>query len=256
MRRGCEPWAGTPDCAPMREQPMLVSQLAERIAERIRSGAYPAGSRLRQEALAQQFDVSRTPVREALQQLEARGLVVHSARQGVVVRTPSPVEIREAYLVRAELEGLAAELAAEWLTEEDFAALHAAQARYGAAMRQHAMRQREVEAAPGAEAEAPSNWLAENDAFHAVILRASGNARLRATVDELNAGAARSFSFAALGIAVGELRENIAQHDAIIAALERRDGVESRRVMAHHIRRSGEIFARWVERRAAEVPPE
>jgi len=233
---------------------MLVSQLAERIAERIRSGTYPAGSRLRQEALAQQFDVSRTPVREALQQLEARGLVVHSPRQGVVVRTPSPVEIREAYLVRAELEGLAAELAAEWLTEEDFAALHAAQARYGAAMRLHATRQREAD--PRAEAGTSSNWMAENDAFHAIILRASGNARLRATVDELNAGAARSFSFAALGIAVGELRENIAQHDAIVAALERRDGIEGRRVMVHHIRRSGEIFARWVERRAAELPPE
>lgn len=231
-----------------REPALLVSQLAERIAERIRSGGYPAGSRLRQEALAAEFNVSRTPVREALQQLEARGIVVHNARQGVVVRAPSPLEIREAYLVRAELEGVAAELAAEWLTEDDFAALRAWQERYRVAMTEHALRQRgDAQDPPPA-----TNWVAENAGFHAVILRACGNGRLRATVEELNATAARNFSFAALGIEVGQLRENIAQHDAIIAALERRDGVESRRVMVHHIRRSGEIFARWIERQAEE----
>lgn len=226
---------------------MLVGQLAERIAERIRSGIYPAGSRLRQEALAQEFDVSRTPVREALQQLEARGIVIHNARQGVVVRAPSPVEIREVYLVRAELEGVAAELAVDWLTDDDFTALHASQERYRQAMTQHQLRQQ------GAASPGTANWLAENDAFHEVILRACGNARLRSTVAELNATAAQNFSLAALGIAVGQLRENIAQHDAIIAALERRDGVESRRVMVHHIMRSGEIFARWIERLAAET---
>ena len=78
------------------------------------SGALPLGSRLRQEALATEFGVSRTPVREALRKLQATGFVQLDARTAArVVRGPTAREVREAYEVRAELEGLAAELAAD-----------------------------------------------------------------------------------------------------------------------------------------------
>ncbi len=89
-----------------------ADDLAAALQNRILVGDYPVGTRLRQELLAAEFGVSRMPVREALHKLEALGLVEITPRRGAFIRGPSTEEIREAYVVRAELEGLAAELAA------------------------------------------------------------------------------------------------------------------------------------------------
>ena len=80
------------------------------------SGEIPVGARLRQEHLAAEYAVSRTPVREALRKLQATGTVLLRPNQGAIVRGPTVRDIREAYEVRAELEALAAELAASWIT--------------------------------------------------------------------------------------------------------------------------------------------
>ena len=85
----------------------LVGSLADRISTKIFAGEYPPGSRLRQEALAEEFSVSRTPIREALRQLEAKGVIQHRPNQGAIVLAPNARDIRDAYQVRAELEGLA-----------------------------------------------------------------------------------------------------------------------------------------------------
>ena len=73
---------------------------------------------LRQEQLSEQYQVSRTPVREALRRLAALGLVQFIPNRGVRVRTLSRDELREAFLVRAELESLATELATPKMTAE------------------------------------------------------------------------------------------------------------------------------------------
>ena len=104
-----------------------VSELAENILSRILAGEFPPGKPLRQEALAEQFEVSRTPVREALRQLEARGVVVQRPGFGATVRDLNARDVREAYQVRAELEGLATELAVDWLTDEQLERIRAAQ---------------------------------------------------------------------------------------------------------------------------------
>jgi len=98
--------------------PKLIEDLANRIQAKIVAGEYPPGTRLKQEVLAQQFDVSRTPIREALSRLEAKGIVSQAQRRSAVVRAPSSREISEMYQVRAELEGLAAQLAARWITDQ------------------------------------------------------------------------------------------------------------------------------------------
>src|SRR3989442_13198220 len=105
------------------EMPMLTSTKADDIAlvieEAIVSGELAPGSVLRQEQLSEQFKVSRTPIREALRRLAALGLVDFVPNRGVRVRMISREELHEAFLVRAELEGLATELAAERMTPED-----------------------------------------------------------------------------------------------------------------------------------------
>src|SRR5918911_5473676 len=100
------------------------------IEEAIVSGELAPGSVLRQEQLSEQFNVSRTPIREALRRLAALGLVDFVPNRGVRVRTISREELHEAFLVRAELEGLATELAATRMTPEDLLELEAAEGRF------------------------------------------------------------------------------------------------------------------------------
>src|SRR5258707_14873747 len=96
-----------------------ADDIAGLIEEAIVSGELAPGSVLRQEQLAERFGVSRPPVREALRKLAALGLVSFIPNRGVRVRTLSHEELREAFLVRAELEALVTELAARKLTNEE-----------------------------------------------------------------------------------------------------------------------------------------
>ena len=88
-----------------------ADEIAYALEEAIVSGEIEPGSILRQESLSEQYDVSRTPIREALRRLAALGLVQFVPNRGVRVRTLSREELREAFLVRAELESLATALA-------------------------------------------------------------------------------------------------------------------------------------------------
>src|SRR2546423_827431 len=83
-----------------------ADDIAVLIEEAIVSGELAPGSVLRQEQLSERFGVSRTPVREALRKLAALGLVSFEPNKGVRVRTLSHDDLREAFLVRAELEAL------------------------------------------------------------------------------------------------------------------------------------------------------
>ena len=93
------------------------------IEEAIVSGELEPGTVLRQEQLSEQFNVSRTPIREALRRLAALGLVSFVPNRGVRVRTISREELHEAFMVRAELEALATEVAAD---EDDGRGSHGA----------------------------------------------------------------------------------------------------------------------------------
>ena len=107
-----------------------ADDLALALEEAIVSGEIAPGTVLRQEQLSEQYRVSRTPVREALRRLAALGLVSFVPNRGVRVRTLSREELREAFLVRAELESLATELATPRITAEGLAALDYAEKRF------------------------------------------------------------------------------------------------------------------------------
>ncbi len=98
-----------------KDEPIAL-RISRALAERIISGALAAGSRLPQDAVAEEFDASHVPVREAFRRLEAQGLVVSEPRRGVRVAGFSPEEVREVAEMRAALEVLALRHAAPHLT--------------------------------------------------------------------------------------------------------------------------------------------
>src|SRR5436190_19543071 len=138
------------------------------IEEAIVAGELEPGTVLRQEQLSEQFNVSRTPIREALRRLAALGLVSFVPNRGVRVRTISREELHEAFMVRAELEGLATEVAATKMTPEQLAELDEAERRFSTISQE--LRGRE----PGDERRSiMGEWVRANHAVHDVIYRAA-----------------------------------------------------------------------------------
>jgi DNA-binding GntR family transcriptional regulator len=155
------------------------------IEEAIVSGELEPGTVLRQEQLSEQFNVSRTPIREALRRLAALGLVSFVPNRGVRVRTISRDELHEAFMVRAELEALATEVAATKITKEELAELEEVEQHFAQISRE--LRSRE----PGeARRSVMGEWVRANHAFHDVIYRVAD----LPLVEQLATSSRRSFS--------------------------------------------------------------
>src|SRR3954470_18929756 len=102
-----------------------TGRVREQLQHAILEGALKPGERLRAEALAQRYGTSRTPVREALLQLEAQGLVEVEPNRGAVVRAFDRADLLDLYEVRALLEPAAAAKAAHNIAADDIARLQA-----------------------------------------------------------------------------------------------------------------------------------
>jgi DNA-binding GntR family transcriptional regulator len=219
----------------------LVDRLAATIRSRVQSGEIEVGSWLRQETLAAEFGVSRTPIREALRKLQAHGIVEVKPHRGALVRGPTGREIRDAYEVRAELEGLAAELAASRIDDRGLEDLHEAQAMFRRAV--EAIRRRRSTSPPRGD------WARANDRFHEAILSAAGNEPLLAIVQELHRRFPRDLTWAALSGNSSLLAQNVNEHARVLEAVEARDAAEARARMVAHVRGAGELIARQLEQR-------
>lgn len=193
------------------------------ILEAIDSGAYQPGDRLVESELAERFGVSRTPVREALQRLETQAMLTRDGRS-LIVASLDHNEVAELYVVRAELEGLAARLAARHATEEEIRVLQAM-----------AAEDRRLLGDPQALSRA-------NKRFHRQIHLASHNRFLVQQLDLVHRSMAlfATTSFAAPG------REGVAlaEHDAIVAAIAARDAEAASKALKAHISKAFETRLR------------
>jgi DNA-binding GntR family transcriptional regulator len=227
--------------------PKLIEELANKIQAKIFSGEFAPGTRLKQELLAQEFDVSRTPIREALSRLEAKGIVSQAQHRSAVVRAPSSREISEMYQVRAELEGLAAQLCARWITDQQLAELRISHDEFVQAVKD--LRERDAEqrakasrADPKWFEHAAERWIEMNAKFHKTINEASNNRFLARTVLDVTSGYARSVMLSsALGMNSFRIESNISHHERILKALEEREPARARRAMVDHILESSEF---------------
>jgi DNA-binding GntR family transcriptional regulator len=232
-----------PAAEPPARGALLVDQLVTEIRTRVMTGELPIGSWLRQEALAAEFNVSRMPVREALRKLEAAEILELIPNRGALVRGPRVQDVRDSYVVRADLEGLAAEIAATRITEEQLAELRDAERRFARAARA------QLGTEPGSDAFGRSEWIGANDTFHTVVQRASGNPRLERTILDLHSIFPRFLTSQPLIEDPSRFEPNIEEHRRVRAALEQRDPAESRAAMTAHVLHAGELVADWFARR-------
>jgi DNA-binding GntR family transcriptional regulator len=229
-------------------QGAVVEQLVHKLEAAIMSGEIPVNSWLRQESVAAEYKVSRTPLREALRVLQANGMVEVVPNRGALVRGPTPRDIREAYVVRAELEGFAAELAARFIRDAELRQLQEAEELFERLVEEFLSEQ-------AAEGPSPqeASWMQANDRFHLAVQRGAGNLRLQAAIENLHRSFPRNLTWSALSGDSRLLADNVREHRGIRTAIEERDADTARTSMTEHVQRSGELIVMWFERQA---PPQ
>jgi DNA-binding GntR family transcriptional regulator len=225
-----------------------ADDIAVVIEEAIVSGELAPGTILRQEQLSEQFAVSRTPIREALRKLAALGLVSFEPNRGVRVRTISREELYEAFLVRAELESLATELAAPKMTEDDLAELVAAEATFSRLTQEL----RDASRPEPDRWRLTADWVSANHGFHDVIYRVAA----APMVERLAKGARRTFAgkgvWAPGSAEVDALyARNEREHRAIIEALAAGSAAGARALARQHVLNSFELLMTVLEQRSA-----
>ncbi|HSB68943.1 MAG TPA: GntR family transcriptional regulator [Candidatus Methylomirabilis sp.] len=197
------------------DHPSLREQIVRRLRQAIVAGEIPARTRLREPELAAQLGVSRTPLREAIRQLEAEGLVNTVPRLGTFVSEVSPRDVEDTYAIRAVLEGLAARQAAK---NPDPAKVD---------------RLREILAELGRKTADFRVYHEAAGRFHEAILALSGNQRLQTMYQSLTNQVAR---FRSLSLAVPQRPEvSFREHRRIATAILSGRGAEAEKLMRSHI---------------------
>jgi DNA-binding GntR family transcriptional regulator len=201
-----------------------VSQLRELIV----SGRLPAGSRLFEADLAARMTISRTPVREAIRQLEQEGLVTVYPNRETVVTAFTADDVREIYQLRAAVEGMAAFIAAERREPTALAAMFDVLA--------------DMQARVASADEAA--YFELDAAFHDQVLRASGNSRLLEVRLRMRDQTRRYLSLTLGHVSASGLQRNFHEHEAIGLAIREGDAERAEALMRSHVRSNGDRIAR------------
>jgi DNA-binding GntR family transcriptional regulator len=147
----------------------IAAAVAENLRHRILDGDFKAGLPLRQDALANEFGVSRIPIREALMQLEAEGLVKIHPHRGAIVSELSTGEVQELFELRSLLEPRLLEASARHLTRDDYETINQILREYSAELRANHVRR----------------WGELNTELHMLLYRHAGQPRTLAIVANL-----------------------------------------------------------------------
>ncbi len=184
------------------------------ILEAIDVGVYKPGDRLVESDLADRFGVSRTPIREALQRLETQSLLERDGRS-LIVASLDHNQMSELYVVRRELEGLAASLAARHATDEEIRVL------------------RDLVAEDDALVDDPAALARANRRFHHQIHLASHNRYLVQQLDLVHRTMALMATTSLAETGRGEIAQS--EHARIVAAIAARDGETAEQAIKDHI---------------------
>lgn len=202
----------------------IADTIRERIEQMIVTGEFVDGERLDEVKLAEQFGVSRTPLREAFQSLAASGLVTLEARRGAFIRHPEFVELVEMFEVMAELEAMCGLRAARHVTKAQM----------------HAIAQT-IDACEAAISRGDfDEYYRENETFHHLLYEASGNRFLASEAARLHR---RLKPYRRLQLrANGRMPQSMREHRTIYSALERNDSKAAAAALRAHVAIQGERF--------------
>ncbi|MEM7507862.1 MAG: GntR family transcriptional regulator [Pseudomonadota bacterium] len=195
----------------------LHDDLVEHLRDLIVRGTLAPGSKVQEQALSDQFQVSRTPLREALRSLAAEGLVVLTPRRGATIAEITRRDLEEAFPILGALEALAGELACGNLTDDDIARARTLQAKL---VQAH-------------EAGDLANYSAANAALHKLILQAAANPLLSKMLKSLDGRVRRARYM--VNISGARWAAAVAEHEVILSALEARDGRKLGQILKDHI---------------------
>lgn len=209
------------DTLQLRTGNTLAYRVYEMVKDRILSGEFPPGTRLKDDELARTFGVSNTPVREAMGELEKDGLIETIPYRGRFVKKMSIEETREVYDVRMALEALAARLAVKRIGESQLEEMEKALEEYGIAFETD-------DIAAGLEADL---------AFHDLIVQASGNSTLLRVVSDL---ANRIQVLRQVDEGKVRRKQSLEDHEGILQALKERDGEKAEVHVCRHIAKGKE----------------
>ncbi|KPH79017.1 GntR family transcriptional regulator [Bosea vaviloviae] len=219
--------ARKPVAAPRTRTETLRLQIADEIV----SGVLAPGTPLDEQELAARFGVSRTPVREAIRQLSASGLVSVRPHRGAVVALPTPAQLNDMFEAMAELEALCAGMAARNMTVADRRGLEALHDDLRLLVHEGN----------------PTRYHEKNEAFHAAIYSGSHNGYLAelTLMTRTRVAPFRRAQFRATGRLGGSYQE----HDLIVKAILRGDQQGATEAMRAHIGIVRDAFRSYAEMR-------
>ena len=209
----------------------LADHVFERLLDAITTGSMKPGDRISETLLARQLGVSRGPLREAIRRLEGRKLVIRTPNVGPRVVSLTPDDLIEIFFIRERLEGLAARLATERMTDKELAHLD----------------ERHTEQARNASLQRGDSYLqnAGNDDFHYLIVQGSRSERLKELLCNDLYHLLRIYRFKS-SEAMGRAKAALLEHQAIVGAMRRREADEAERLMMRHIAAARENLANSV----------
>lgn len=238
---------GAPGSAPvfpltaLSDQQSLQERTYQALRRAILDGHYQPGRRLFETELATLLAVSRNPVREAVRRLQQDGLLEVRPRSGIYVASLPANEVEDVYRIRVALEGTAAALAAERMTEGELQEL-------GEILRRATSRSK----SSGDGSASYSGTVARADRFHQAIHHGAHSPRLSQSL-ELIYGQVMQFRNLTLRVP-GRVNAAVRGHNEIYKALKRRDAVEAERLMRAHVDGAREILMRKLARAKSTTP--
>jgi DNA-binding GntR family transcriptional regulator len=209
---------------PAERHQTLREKILEMIRDAILKGTLKPGEKVAEPELAERFGISRTPIREAFRQLESEGYLTVIPRKGAVVTSFSERDVEEFYAIRSILEGYAARMAAEKLTDKDIDRLEAINNR--------------LQQLAGKE-DVKTFFRVHND-FHELFIKAAGNRKLLDFLNQLVMKFNR-LRMASLSLP-GRMENSVQAHKKIIEAFKNHDGEEAEILARKSAAYSGQVL--------------
>lgn len=200
--------------------------IAEALRQAIQHGIFHQGQSLRQDEIATQFGVSRIPVREALRQLEAEGLVTFHPNRGAMVSVLSAIEAKEICEIRIALETMALQLAIPQFTESDLDC--------AAALLQQTEQTSD-----------PMRWAELNWQFHAALYTPAQRPRLIGMIRTLHVNVDRYIRLQMKELNYRERSQ--VEHHQLLAACRKQDVTGAIEILQQHIGRAAEQLVEYLQ---------